>query len=75
MKKLLIMLMVLFTTLNVNAKCDWSSLKLKQWNERNYYKWQVSGQVLDDTCVDWNPQSLDATDCDIQRINDLVEIS
>jgi len=28
MKKLLIMLMVLFTTLNVNAKCDWSSLKL-----------------------------------------------
>jgi len=53
MKKLLIMLMVLFTTLNVNAKCDWSSLKLKQWNERNYYKWQVSGQVLDDTCVDY----------------------
>ncbi len=45
--------MVLFTTLNVNAKCDWSSLKLKQWNERNYYKWQVSGQVLDDTCVDY----------------------
>jgi len=53
MKKLLIMLMVLFTTLNVNAKCDWSSLKLKQWNERNYYKWQLSGQVLDDTCVDY----------------------
>jgi hypothetical protein len=53
MKKLLFMLMVLFTTLNVNAKCDWSSLKLKQWNERNYYKWQVSGQVLDDTCVDY----------------------
>ncbi len=53
MKKLLIMLMVLFTTLNVNAKCDWSSLKLQQWNERNYYKWYVSGQVLDDTCVDY----------------------
>ena len=53
MKKLLFILMVLFTTLNVNAKCDWSSLKLKQWNERNYYKWQVSGQVLDDTCVDY----------------------
>ena len=45
--------MVLFATLNVNAKCDWSTLKLQQWNERNYYKWYVSGQVLDDTCVDY----------------------
>ncbi len=45
--------MVLFTTLNVNAKCDWSSLKLQQWNERNVYKWYVSGKVLDDTCVDY----------------------
>ena len=54
MKKLLFILMVLFTTLNVNAKgCDWSSLKLQQWNERNVYKWYVSGKVLDDTCVDW----------------------
>ena len=47
------MLMVLFATLNANAKCDWSTLKLQQWNERNYYKWYVSGQVLDDTCVDY----------------------
>jgi hypothetical protein len=53
MKKLLFILMVLFTTLNVNAKCDWSSLKLQQWNERNVYKWYVSGKVLDDTCVDY----------------------
>ena len=53
MKKLLLMMMVLFATLNVNAKCDWSTLKLQQWNERNYYKWYVSGQVLDDTCVDY----------------------
>ena len=53
MKKLLLMLTVLFTTLTVNAKCDWSTLKLQQWNERNYYKWYVSGQVLDDTCVDY----------------------
>ena len=45
--------MVLFATLNANAKCDWSTLKLQQWNERNYYKWYVSGQVLDDTCVDY----------------------
>jgi hypothetical protein len=34
-------------------KCDWSTLKLQQWNERNYYKWYVSGKVLDDTCVDY----------------------
>jgi hypothetical protein len=54
MKKLLLMLVVLFSTITANAKgCDWSTLKLKQWNERNYYKWQVSGQVLDDTCVDY----------------------
>ena len=35
------------------AKCDWSSLRLQQWNQRNYYKWYVSGKALDDTCVDW----------------------
>ena len=46
-------LMVLFATLNANAKCDWSTLKLQQWSERNYYKWYVSGKVLDDTCVDY----------------------
>jgi len=53
MKKLLMILMVLFATLNANAKCDWSTLKLQQWSERNYYKWYVSGKVLDDTCVDY----------------------
>jgi hypothetical protein len=53
MKKLLLMLMVLISTVTAQAKCDWSSLKLQQWNERNYYKWYVSGKVLDDTCVDW----------------------
>ena len=47
------LLMLLVSLATANAKCDWSSLKLKQWNERNYYKWQVSGQVLDDTCVDY----------------------
>ena len=46
-------MMILFTSITVNAKCDWSTLKLQQWNERNYYKWYVSGQVLDDTCVDY----------------------
>ena len=53
MKKLLLMLLVLFSAITANAKCDWSKLKLQQWNERNYYKWYVSGQVLDDTCVDY----------------------
>jgi hypothetical protein len=45
--------MLLVSLATANAKCDWSSLKLQQWNERNYYKWYVSGKVLDDTCVDW----------------------
>jgi hypothetical protein len=45
--------MLLVSLASANAKCDWSTLKLQQWNERNYYKWYVSGQVLDDTCVDY----------------------
>jgi len=54
MKKLLMTLVfVLMTALSLSAKCDWSTLKLQQWNERNYYKWYVSGQVLDDTCVNY----------------------
>jgi hypothetical protein len=54
MKKLLMTLVfVLTTALSLSAKCDWNTLKLQQWNERNYYKWYVSGKVLDDTCVDW----------------------
>jgi hypothetical protein len=52
-KQLMILLFTLSTVLGLNAKCDWSSLKLQQWNERNYYKWYVSGKVLDDTCVDY----------------------
>jgi len=54
MKKILLMLVVLFSAITANAKCDWSSLKLQQWNERNYYKWQVSGAGIgDDTCVSY----------------------
>ena len=47
------LLMLLVSLATANAKCDWSTLKLQQWNERNYYKWYLSGQVLDDTCVDY----------------------
>jgi len=54
MKKLLMTLVfALATALSLSAKCNWSTLKLQQWNERNYYKWYVSGAVLDDTCVDY----------------------
>ena len=35
------------------SKCDWSTLKLQQLNERNYYQWSLTGKVLDDTCVDY----------------------
>jgi hypothetical protein len=53
MKKIIALVMLLVSLATVNAKCDWSTLKLQQWNERNYYKWYVSGKVLDDTCVDY----------------------
>jgi hypothetical protein len=54
MKKIIMLLMLLVSLATANAKgCDWSSLKLQQWNNRNVYKWYVSGQALDDTCVDW----------------------
>jgi len=54
MKKIIALLMLLVSLATANAKgCDWSTLKLQQWNERNVYKWYVSGKVLDDTCVDY----------------------
>jgi hypothetical protein len=53
MKKILSLLMLLVSLATANAKCDWSTLKLQQWNNRNVYKWYVSGRVLDDTCVDY----------------------
>ena len=53
MKKLLTLLTLLVSFAAANAKCDWSTLKLQQMNDRNYYKWYVSGKVLDDTCVDY----------------------
>jgi hypothetical protein len=54
MKKVITLLMLLVSLATANAKgCDWSSLKLQQSSQRNYYKWFVSGKVLDDTCVDY----------------------
>jgi hypothetical protein len=52
-KQLMTLVFTLLTVLGLNAKCDWSTLKLQQWNERNYYKWYLSGKALDDTCVDY----------------------
>jgi len=53
MKKIIALLMLLVSLATANAKCDWSSLRLQQWNSRNTYRWYVSGKALDDTCVDW----------------------
>jgi hypothetical protein len=48
-KKMIMLLMLLVSLATANAKgCDWSTLKLQQWNNRNVYKWYVSGRVLDE---------------------------
>jgi hypothetical protein len=52
-KKLLLAVLLFVASATASAKCDWSTLKLQQWNQRNLYKWYLSGQVLDDTCVDY----------------------
>lgn len=43
--------MVLFTGM-VNAQCDFSKVKLQQWNQGTYYKWYLSGWDTD-TCKDY----------------------
>ena len=69
--------MLVLTTGFVSAKCNWSTLKLQQWSERNYYKWYVSGAVLDDTCVDYMFMVYDfqtkKTDT-VQDIRGIVEV-
>ena len=76
-KQLMTLVFTLLTVLGLNAKCDWSTLKLQQWNERNYYKWYVSGKVLDDTCVDYMFMVYDfqtkKTDT-IQDVRGIVEV-
>jgi hypothetical protein len=52
MKKLLLILMVLFTTLTVNAKCDWSGYWMKKVNQQqNVFTFQTN--VEWDSCVDY----------------------
>ena len=54
MKKInLLLVMLLSMATSLMGKCDWSSLKLQQLNEQNYYQWSLTGKVLDDTCVDY----------------------
>jgi hypothetical protein len=46
------MMMVLFTTLNVNAKCDWSGYWMKKVNQQqNVYTFQTN--IDWDSCVDY----------------------
>jgi len=48
MKKLLTLLMMVLTTGFVSARgCDWSTVKLQQWNQGVYYKWYLSGWETD----------------------------
>ena len=52
MKKLILMLMVLFTTLNVNAQCDWSGYYMKKVNQQqNVYTFYTN--IDWDSCVDY----------------------
>lgn len=53
MKKLLLMLTVLFATLSVNAKCDWSGYYMKKVNQQqNAFTFQTNMHY--DTCIDYN---------------------
>jgi len=54
MKKYILGLLLMISTLTGYGKCDWSTLKLQQYNNRNYYSWKVSGAGIgDDSCVGW----------------------
>ena len=44
-------MLLLVSLATANAKCDWSSLTLRQTNSANYYQWDLSGKALNDTCV------------------------
>jgi len=52
MKKLLLMLMVMFTAISVNAKCNWSGYWLKKVNQQqNVYTFQTN--VDPNNCIDY----------------------
>jgi len=54
MRKFILGLMLMISVTTSYAKCDWSYLKLSQTNNRNYYRFRLSGDGLgDDTCVNW----------------------
>ena len=47
MKRLLSLLMLLVSMATAHAKCDWSTVKLQQWNTGTYYKWYLRGFDVD----------------------------
>lgn len=52
MKKILLMLLVLFTTISVNAQCDWSGYYMKKVNQQqNVFTFQTN--VKWDNCIDY----------------------
>jgi hypothetical protein len=54
MKKIILGLMLMISVTTSYAKCNWSYLSLSQSNNRNYYRFKLSGDGLgDDSCVNW----------------------
>jgi len=42
--------MLLVSLATANAKCNWDSVKLQQWNEGNFFRWELTGVDFEDTC-------------------------
>ena len=54
------------------GKCDWSSYKLTQSNNRNYYQFKLSGKGLgDDTCIGWRFMVYDFQNKKVDTIEDV----
>lgn len=54
MRKYILGMLLMISALTGYGKCDWSSYKLYQSNNRNYYKFTLMGDGLgDDTCIGW----------------------
>jgi hypothetical protein len=54
MRKFILGLMLMISVTTSYGKCDWSSYKLYQSNNRNYYTFVLNGNGMgDDTCINW----------------------
>lgn len=47
MKKLITAVLLFVASASAFAKCDWSTVKLQQWNTGTYYKWYLRGFDVD----------------------------